>query len=120
MIGTPEEGVNTMQDVYLRNSKKFGDNNFIGTREALEDGNLGKYVFKTHSEIFATACNLGSGLRGMNLIQKDQETGCELLSIFGPNSEPWYVTDIAGMLHGITLAPLYNTLGPDTIKYVLN
>jgi len=53
LIGTPEEGVNTMQDVYLRNSKKFGDNNFIGTREKLEDGNLGKYVFKTHSEIFA-------------------------------------------------------------------
>jgi long-subunit acyl-CoA synthetase (AMP-forming) len=56
----------------------------------------------------------------MNLIQKDEETGYELLSIFGPNSEPWYVADIAGMLHGITLAPLYNTLGPDVIKYVLN
>ena len=32
----------------------------------------------------------------------------------------WYTMDIAAMLHGITLAPLYNTLGPKTLAYVLN
>jgi len=32
----------------------------------------------------------------------------------------WYTMDIAAMLHGITLAPLYDTLGPESIAYVLN
>ena len=32
----------------------------------------------------------------------------------------WYTMDIGAMLHGITLAPLYNTLGPKTLSYVLN
>ena len=32
----------------------------------------------------------------------------------------WYAMDIGAMLHGITLAPLYNTLGPKTLSYVLN
>ena len=76
LIGTPEEGVTNMQEVYVRNSKKFPDHNFIGTREKLEDGNLGEYKFKTHAQIFEMANSLGAGLRGMNLIQTDKETGC--------------------------------------------
>ena len=28
--------------------------------------------------------------------------------------------DIAAMLHGLTLAPLYNTLGEKAISYILN
>jgi len=31
----------------------------------------------------------------------------------------WLVCDMACMIHGITIAPLYDTLGPDTIKIVL-
>ena len=40
--------------------------------------------------------------------------------MFAPNIENWYLIDICCMAHGLQLAPLYDTLGEDTVKYVLN
>ena len=42
------------------------------------------------------------------------------MSIFSHNVENWYIIDLAIMLYGYTLAPLYATLGPETLAYVLN
>jgi long-subunit acyl-CoA synthetase (AMP-forming) len=42
------------------------------------------------------------------------------MSILSHNVENWYIIDLAIMLYGYTLAPLYATLGPKTLAYVLN
>jgi long-chain acyl-CoA synthetase len=42
-----------------------------------------------------------------------------MIGIFAKNREEWAVTDIANALYGYTMVPLYDTLGPDSISYVL-
>jgi len=42
------------------------------------------------------------------------------MCIFAPNSEKWMIMEIGAMMHGLTLVPLYDTLGPESIEYVLN
>lgn len=93
----------------------------MGHRPVLEDGGFGAYTFKTHKENFELSTALGAGLVGMGLAPEDADNNnIRLCSIFAGNCVEWYTTDIASMLYGITLAPLYNTLGPDAIKYIVN
>lgn len=55
-----------------------------------------------------------------NLIPVDEDSGCRLLSIYANNSKEWIMTDLMSMIHGATLAPLYSTLGKDSIVYILD
>ena len=76
----------------------------------------------TYKEGIDQANNFGLGLRylGLCAVNNTYEVPCKFISIFAPNIVPWYLMDIACMMHGFTLAPLYATLGPDTVAYVLN
>ena len=67
--------------------------------------------------------NFGSGIRHLKLcpeINDFKDYNCQFLSIFAGNMEEWYMMDIAAMLFGLTLSPLYDTLGPKIAKYILN
>lgn len=43
-----------------------------------------------------------------------------MIGIFAKNREEWFLLDYANMLYGFTMIPLYDTLGPESIPYVLN
>jgi long-chain acyl-CoA synthetase len=42
------------------------------------------------------------------------------LSIYAKNREEWIVTDLGCMMTNITVVTLYDTLGKDSIDYILN
>ena len=42
-----------------------------------------------------------------------------MIGIFSKNREEWITLDIAGWLYNLTLSPLYDTLGSDTIYYCI-
>ena len=42
------------------------------------------------------------------------------LSLYAKNREEWVVTDFACILAGITVVTLYDTLGKDSIEYILD
>ena len=44
----------------------------------------------------------------------------QLLGIYYKNREEWYMLDLACVLYGFTLVPLYDTLGESSIPYILN
>ena len=43
-----------------------------------------------------------------------------MTGIFSRDREEWLILDIANILFRGTMIPLYDTLGPEAIKYVLN
>ena len=44
----------------------------------------------------------------------------KMVGIFSKNREEWALLDMANMLYGNTMIPLYDTLGPQSIPFVLN
>lgn len=42
------------------------------------------------------------------------------LGIFSKNRVEWFVTEQAANAYGVTIIPLYDTLGDDAVRYVLN
>jgi len=43
-----------------------------------------------------------------------------MIGVFSKNREEWYLTIWAAAYYGLTIVPLYATLGPDSIGYVLD
>jgi long-chain acyl-CoA synthetase len=44
----------------------------------------------------------------------------KFLGIFSKNREEWIISELAGISQGITTVPLYDTLGPESVEYVIN
>ena len=44
----------------------------------------------------------------------------DAIGIFAKNREEWLITEYADFLYNMTLCPMYDTLGPDSISYILN
>lgn len=42
-----------------------------------------------------------------------------MIGIFSKNREEWLLLDIANTLYGNTMIPLYDTLGLESIPYIL-
>jgi long-chain acyl-CoA synthetase len=58
----------------------------------------------------------------MNLISHRSEYknfNLKLIGIFAKNREEWTLCDMACALYGYVLVPLYDTLTPEAISYVL-
>lgn len=42
-----------------------------------------------------------------------------LIGVYSRNREEWLTLDIANVIYGAVIIPLYDTLGPETISFVI-
>lgn len=63
--------------------------------------------------------NLGSSIVSRGLEYHEKLHGMKLIGIYSKNRYEWMVSDIACMLYGLTLVPLYDTLGIENLTYCL-
>nr|PVC54237.1 long-chain-fatty-acid--CoA ligase [Theileria orientalis] len=118
--------VRTSWDLFQVGFKKNPDGDCVGKRKRLPDGKLGEFEFKTYTEFFETVKVAGSSLVHHNFI-KEQKTQCpnvaktcKLVGLFLPSCEEWLVLEQACYGYGYTLVPIYNTLGDESILYILS
>lgn len=82
----------------------------------------GPFLFQTYSEIDERVSNVASGI--LNIVEK--HTGLDpfkeqyTVGLYGPNSKNWVLTDFACNRTALTPVPLYDTLGADAVKYIIN
>ncbi|KDD75732.1 AMP-binding enzyme [Helicosporidium sp. ATCC 50920] len=112
-LPTTINGCSTMHEVFTKSVQHFGDRKCIGRRERDADGQLGDFAFLTYAEtherclLFARAVSdLGFKPRG-----RFGTYACNAVE---------YAVSIRGveMLAGCSV-PLYDTLGPDVVEYVI-
>ena len=63
----------------------------------------------TYGEFDSMARKIGSWM---------MDNGHKMILLYAKNSEKWLATDIACWNYGVTNAPLYDTLGPETFDYI--
>jgi long-chain acyl-CoA synthetase len=51
---------------------------------------------------------------------KTTDGNFRFIALYSKNRAEWAITDQAAMLAGITVVTLYDTLGKDSIEYILN
>lgn len=94
---------------------KFSNEPFLGIRPKKQDGTLEeKYVWETFRQVEELARQLGSGILNKNLVvEKKQylDYNIKPIAVYAQNCREWILVDIACALYGLTLVPIYDTLG---------
>ncbi|KAF3454475.1 hypothetical protein FNV43_RR04922 [Rhamnella rubrinervis] len=107
----PEIG--TLHDNFVYAVETFRDCKYLGTR-VQADGTVGEYKWMTYGEASTAREAIGSGLL-FNGLQKG-----DCIGLYFVNRPEWLIVDHACAAFSFISVPLYDTLGPDAVKYVVN
>lgn len=84
---------------------------------AKEQGNWRQY---TSAEVWEAACAVSRGLLALGIenasLQPDDQ---EKIAIISPNRPEWIITDLAVQLTGAVLTPIYPTISPEDLGFIL-
>ncbi|KAH7285771.1 hypothetical protein KP509_33G045300 [Ceratopteris richardii] len=104
--------VRTLHDNFQNAINRFQDLKYLGTR-IREDGSTAEYKWMTYGEVGAARAAIGSGL-----IQHGIGMG-SCIGLYFINRPEWIITEHACSSYSFISVPLYDTLGPDAVKYII-
>ncbi|KAL5791980.1 hypothetical protein ACOSP7_000574 [Xanthoceras sorbifolium] len=100
-------------DIFNKSVEKYPGNKMLGWRK-LVDGKVGPYVWKTYMEVYEEVLQIGSALRASGA-----EPGCRV-GIYGANCPQWIEAMEACNAHSLVCVPLYDTLGPGAVNFIID
>ncbi|KAH0890958.1 hypothetical protein HID58_053387 [Brassica napus] len=103
----------TLHDNFEHAVHDFRDYKYLGTRVRV-DGTVGDYKWMTYGEVGTARTALGSGL-----VHHGITTGSSV-GIYFINRPEWLIVDQACASYSYVSVPLYDTLGPDAVKFIVN
>lgn len=120
------------QIAYLHYTNRFNgtvglkvskDRPCLGVRSVknAETGERGPYVWQTYRQVSHRITNFGSGLLNyLNHTMNDTRTQNIPIGIWAVNRPEWVITDLGCASYSLYTVALYDTLGPDTVEFVVN
>ncbi|KAK9282252.1 hypothetical protein L1049_005166 [Liquidambar formosana] len=109
----PDRDLTSAWDIFRNSVEKYPGNRMLGWREFI-DGKLGPYVWKTYKEVYEEVLHLGSALRASGA-----EPGSRI-GIYGSNCPQWIAAMEACNAHSLICVPLYDTLGPGAVNFIID
>ena len=113
--------------------EQHGEERYLGTREIIrtEEGNeRGEYLWRSYNDIKNDAIALSryfaeEELYSKTFLEKEesgskQDRDFQFIGIFAKNREEWVVTDLACIFNNITSVPFYDTLGVNSVEFIIN
>uniref|UniRef100_A0A4X2KA81 Long-chain-fatty-acid--CoA ligase n=1 Tax=Vombatus ursinus TaxID=29139 RepID=A0A4X2KA81_VOMUR len=101
----------TMYEVFRRGLSISGDGPCLGSRKPKQP-----YQWLSYREVADRAEFLGSGL-----LQHECKPSTEqFIGVFAQNRPEWIISELACYTYSMVVVPLYDTLGPGAIRYIIN
>ncbi|NXV76491.1 ACSL5 ligase, partial [Atlantisia rogersi] len=105
------EDAKTLYEVFQRGLHASGNGNCLGYRKPKQP-----YQWLTYKQVLDRAQYLGSGL-----LQKGcKPSSNQFIGIFAQNRPEWVISEYACYTYSMVAVPLYDTLGPEAIVYIVN
>lgn len=98
----------TLAEMFLQAAKKHN------RADALNFKKDGKWFSISSDEIISNAENIAFGLYSLGLRKGDR------VAILSHNSPDWTITDAGCQLSGVIDVPIYTTLAPSSVQYIIN
>lgn len=113
-VRAPEPNVTTLYHTQSQGFKRYGPRPYLGT---VVDG---QYQYKTYNQVREDAIALGSVL--VDLVHETSDDGkvFRFFGIYSQNREEWTVSSVASTHFSLVSVPLYDSLGVDSMEYILN
>mmetsp|Transcript_16392 Transcript_16392/g.30871 ORF Transcript_16392/g.30871 Transcript_16392/m.30871 type:complete len:680 (-) Transcript_16392:164-2203(-) len=116
------EQVKTSYENFQLSRQKHANKPCLGYRPIAADGSAGPYVWSTYEQIGKRADNFGSGLVNLDLCpaKPDPEVlNRGMLGLYSKNRLEWVVAEQGCFTQSVVTVPMYDTLGPDSVAYVI-
>ncbi|XP_006872993.1 PREDICTED: long-chain-fatty-acid--CoA ligase 6 isoform X1 [Chrysochloris asiatica] len=101
----------TMYQVFRRGLSISGNGPCLGFRKPKQP-----YQWLSYQEVADRAEFLGSGLLQHNC----KASSDQFIGVFAQNRPEWIIAELACYTYSMVVVPLYDTLGPGTIHYIIN
>ncbi|KAJ4850760.1 Long chain acyl-CoA synthetase 7 peroxisomal [Turnera subulata] len=105
--------IQTLHDNFVHAAEVYADYKYLGTR-VRDDGTVGEYTWMTFGEAATAREAIGSGLRYHGI----KQGAC--VGLYFINRPEWVIVDNACSAYSFVSVPLYDTLGPDAVKYIVS
>ncbi|XXG80802.1 hypothetical protein AAC387_Pa09g1579 [Persea americana] len=105
--------IGTLHDNFVHAIDTFRDFKYLGMRVRV-DGTVGEYKWMTYGEAGTARAAIGSGL----IYHGVPKGSC--IGLYFVNRPEWIIVDHACSAYSYISVPLYDTLGPDAVKYVVD
>jgi len=100
--------VETLSQLFLNTCRTYRKDNLLMSKRE------GSYVPISTAEFEARVRHLSAGLRELGVQQGDK------VVIFSENRPEWVITDFAVICAGAITVPIYTSLMPEQVKYIIN
>lgn len=117
----PELGCDGCRTLYeaLRHGKSINPlGPCLGFRATSTSGFATPYIYSSYTEIVARVDAVAAGLEALDLVRPN-DTNLKLLGLYLPNCMEWVISEHAIYSIGGATVPFYDTLGPDTVEFIL-
>ncbi|BBG98578.1 AMP-dependent synthetase and ligase family protein [Prunus dulcis] len=105
----PDRQISSSWDLFSQSVQKYPGNQMLGWRKIV-GGKPGPYIWKTYKEVYEEVLCVGSALRLSGLPDW----------IYGSNCPQWIMAMEACNAHSLICVPLYDTLGPGAVNYIVD
>uniref|UniRef100_A0A7S2SDD9 Long-chain-fatty-acid--CoA ligase n=1 Tax=Rhizochromulina marina TaxID=1034831 RepID=A0A7S2SDD9_9STRA len=112
------EGCRTVYESFRNGAMVSPGGACLGWRPLDPNGDAGPYVFMTYNEVLSRIDAVHNALVTRNALPPNED-GLRLLAIYSRNRPEWIVAEQACFASGGATVPLYDTLGADTVEYIL-
>ncbi|KAH1259812.1 Long chain acyl-CoA synthetase 1 [Glycine max] len=103
----------TTWDIFCVSVKNHPNNRMLGKRKIVDE-KIGPYVWKTYKEVYDEVLHMSSALRASGA-----EPGTKI-GIYGSNCPEWIVAMEACSAQSFVCVPLYDTLGPGAVNFIID
>ena len=110
----PFDGVKTLHDLWESTCSRHSDEECLGTRDVAPDGTPGAYRWMTYGQLYDRRAACSSGYVAHGLKPGDH------VGMYSVNTAEWCVLDSAMTRTALVSVPLYDTLGPDAVRFICN
>ncbi|XP_072883824.1 LOW QUALITY PROTEIN: long-chain-fatty-acid--CoA ligase 5 [Hemitrygon akajei] len=105
------DDVRTVYEAFQRGVHVSGDGPCLGYRKPKQP-----YQWLSYKQVSDRAEYLGSGL----LHRGCSPCPTQYIGVFAQNRPEWIISELACYTYSMSVIPLYDTLGPDAIVYIIN
>ncbi|WVZ88020.1 hypothetical protein U9M48_034582 [Paspalum notatum var. saurae] len=105
--------IGTLHDNFTYSVETFRDYKYLGTR-IRPDGTIGDYTWVTYGEASTSRTAVGSGLIYHGVLEGAR------VGLYFINRPEWIIVDHACAAYSYVSVPLYDTLGPDAVQFIVN
>jgi len=113
LMQTPEK-YKSMQDITKENFEKYADRPYLGVRKQVNGKFLNELETTSYHEAFNTSKCFGSGLKTLSIGLGS------IIGIYSENCPAWMNTVDSSSLYGFIIVSLYDSIGMESISYLIN